>query len=105
MATNRLDILKQMAAANPANTFARYGLAMEYANAGEYGAAIKEYRGLLAVDSDYPAAYFHCGQAFEKLGEIAQAREIYSQGVAACDRKGDAHTRAEIEAALNLLPA
>lgn len=105
MATNRIDILKEMVAADPANSFARYGLAMEYAKAGELMTSVNEYRQLMALDADYPAAYFHCGQALEKLGEVAQARAVYEQGMAASDRKGDGHTRAEIEAALNLLPA
>lgn len=105
MATNRIDILKEMVAADPANTFARYGLAMEYAKNGEHQTAINEFHNLLAVDSDYPAAYFHCGQVFEKLGEVAQARRTYEGGIEASKRKGDAHTQAEIEAALNLLPA
>ena len=34
MATNRMEILKSMLERNPADTFARYGLAMEYASSG-----------------------------------------------------------------------
>ena len=104
MATNRIGILKEMVAADAANTFARYGLAMEYSKSGEYRTAVTQFELLLATDADYPAAYFHCGQALEKLGEVAQARAIYQQGMAASTRKGDDHTRAEIEAAINLLP-
>ena len=35
MSSNRMEILKSMLAQNPADTFARYGLAMEYTNRGE----------------------------------------------------------------------
>jgi tetratricopeptide (TPR) repeat protein len=104
MATNRLEILQQMVAQNPANSFARYGLAMEYANSGHLDEAITEYRALLAQDENYCAAYFHGGQALEKLGRVDEARAMYEKGIEATTRKGDAHTRAEIEAALNLLP-
>ena len=104
MATNRLEILKQMVEQDPKNTFAQYGLAMEYAKAEEYGQAVAEFEKLVSVDEMYAAAYFHGGQAFEKLGDLEQARRMYEKGIEVTTRKGDSHTRAEIEAALSLLP-
>ena len=68
MATNRLEILQQMVAQDPNNTFARYGLAMEYANGGALEQAVSEFHNLIRHDADYSAAYFHGGQALEKLG-------------------------------------
>lgn len=104
MATNRLDALKQMVAQDSSNSFARYGLAMEYAKAGNPGQAVAEFKALLAVDETYVAAYYHAGQALEKLGNVDEAKTMYERGIEACNRKGDAHTRSEIEAALSLLP-
>jgi len=104
MATNRLEILKQMLLENPKNTFARYGLAMEYAKNGDYNEAIAEFRTLLRDDENYVAAYFHAGQTYEKLSEIEEARAIYEKGIEVATHKGDTHTRSEIEAALSLLP-
>ncbi len=104
MATNRLDILKQMVEQDPGNSFARYGLAMEYANSGELATAVSEFQKLIATDQNYSAAYYHGGQALEKLGRVDEARAVYEQGIEATRRTGDAHTRAEIEAALSLLP-
>ncbi len=104
MATNRLEILEQMVKQDPRNTFARYGLAMEYANSGDWAQAVIEFRALLDQDDSYAAAYFHAGQALEKLGELEQARSMYEKGIEVTTRKGDLHTRAEIEAALSLLP-
>ena len=77
---------------------------MERSKSGDYRTAITEFHTLLATDADYTAAYYHCGQALEKLGEIDEARSVYERGVAATTRKGDTHTRSEIEAALSLLP-
>lgn len=93
-----------MIAQDPKNSFARYGLAMEYANSGQFVEAVAEFRTLLEHDRNYPAAYYHGGQALEKLGRIEDARTMYEQGIEASTRKGDLHTRSEIEAALNLLP-
>ncbi len=104
MATNRLDILKQMLAQDPNNSFARYGLAMEYSKTGDLKSAVSEFKSLLASDSTYVAGYYHCGQALEMLGDTDAARAIYEQGIEASTKKGDLHTRSEIEAALNLLP-
>ncbi len=103
MATDRLGILKQMVAQDANNSFARYGLGMEYVKTGEFEQAVAEFRALLARDNNYSAAYFHGGQALEKLGRIQEARVMYEQGIEAAIRIGDAHTRAEIEGALNLL--
>jgi tetratricopeptide (TPR) repeat protein len=104
VATNRLEILKEMVAQDPTNSFARYGLAMEFANTGDLAAAVNEFRGLIDQNSNYAAAYYHGGQSLEKLGRIEEARDLYEKGIEATRRSGDAHTRGEIEAALNLLP-
>jgi Tfp pilus assembly protein PilF len=104
MATNRLELLKQMVAQDPKNGFARYGLAIEYANSGDLAQAVSEFKGLLEQDENYTAAYFHSGQALEKLGRIDEARVVYESGIQATTRTGDHHTRSEIEAALRSLP-
>jgi len=104
MATNRLEMLKQMVSQDPNNSFARYGLAMELANSVGLREGVAEFRALLERDEDYAAAYYHFGQALEKLGEVEQARAVYEKGIEVTTRKGDLHARGEIEAALSLLP-
>lgn len=101
---SRVEILKTMLEQNPADSFARYALAQELANNGQLEQAAGEYRALLAANSNYAAAYFHGGQALEKLGRVDEARQLYAQGIEVTMRSGDSHARAELEAALNLLP-
>ena len=103
MSSTRLEALKTMVAQQPSVSFLRYGLAMEYRNAGELESALAEFRALLAVDPDYSAAYFHGGQTLEKLGKIEEARELYTTGIDVTTRKGDLHTRDEIRGALEML--
>jgi len=103
MAASRLMALKDMVAQNPRNSFLRYGLAMEYRNAGDLEGAAEEFRALMEADPDYVAAYFHGGQTLEKLGRGDEAREVYRNGREAAHRKGDHHARAEIAAALELM--
>ena len=105
MATNRLETLQAMVSQNPQDTFARYGLAMEYARSGNFEHAIAEYRALLAHNENYAAAYFHGGVALEKLGRLEEARDMYEKGIVVTTRTGDAHTRSELQAALDMLPA
>lgn len=104
MPANRLEILKTMLQQNPRDTFAQYGLAMEYANSGQLESAVAEFHALLEFNPDYAAAYFHGGQALEKLGRVEEARRIYEQGIQVTSRTGDQHTRSELQAALDLLP-
>jgi tetratricopeptide (TPR) repeat protein len=103
MSTTRLEKLIEMVAQNPGQSFLRYGLAMEYKNAGDLEASMAAFRELLAADPEYSAAYFHGGQTLEKLGRLEEARELYSRGLEVTERKGDLHTRDEIRGALDLL--
>jgi tetratricopeptide (TPR) repeat protein len=102
--SDRTEVLKQMLAQDPANAFARYGLAMELVKSGELAGAVAEFRALLAHNPDYAAAYFHGGQALEKLGDLEHARDLYEKGIEVTSRTGDAHTRSELQAALDMLP-
>jgi tetratricopeptide (TPR) repeat protein len=103
MASTRLEILKGMVEQSPNDSFARYGLAMEYRNMGDLAAAVAEFRALIAAHPDYSAAYFHGGQTLERLGLAAEARDLYQRGIEVTTGKGDFHTRDEIRAALDLM--
>lgn len=98
--SGRIEVLKQLVEQNPSSVFARYGLAMEYSNTGDLERAVEEFAGVLATDPGYSAAYFHGGQALEKLGRLEEARDLYRRGVA---HTGDPHARAELQAALDIL--
>ncbi|HYP09619.1 MAG TPA: tetratricopeptide repeat protein [Bryobacteraceae bacterium] len=103
MASNRLDTLKSMCEQDPASAFARYGLAMEYVNLGRFDEALDEFHTLLGSNPDYSAGYYHAGRTLERVGKIDEARAMYEKGIEATTRTGDAHTRSELQAALDLL--
>lgn len=100
LASSRIEVLRQLLEQNPASTFARYGLAMEYVQAGELEPAMAEFRAVIAADPAYSAAYFHGGQTLEKLGRTNDARELYRRGIEATR---DGHARGEMQAALEIL--
>ena len=103
MSADRLEILKSMVAQSPDDKLVRYGLAMEYKNRSDFARAIEEFRTLLKAHPDYAAAYYHGGQALEKAGLLDQARDMYQEGIDVTSRTGDGHTRAELQAALDIL--
>lgn len=104
MATNRLEILLGLVTQNPADSFARYGLAMEYAKAGQLEEAVTQFRGVIANNANYTYAYFHGGQNLEKLGHLEDAKGLYEQGIAVSRGIGDGKALTELQAALDLLP-
>jgi tetratricopeptide (TPR) repeat protein len=103
MPSTRLDTLKSMVEQNPTDSFARYGLAMEYRNTGQLEAALAQFQALMAANPDYAPAYFHGGQTLERMGRIAEARQVYLQGIEVTTRSGDQHARSELQGALDLL--
>ena len=101
--SSRVEKLQELLRQDPNSTFARYGLAQEYANAGQLEEAVGEYDSLLAANPGYAAAYYHGGQALERLGRIDAARDLYRRGIAVTTQSGDEHARSELEAALDLI--
>ncbi len=101
--SQRLETLRSLIAQDPANSRFRYMLAMETANSGDLAAAAQVFEEVLVHDPDYSAAYFHGGQTLEKLGRADDARSLYQRGIDATMRTGDAHTRSELQGALDML--
>jgi len=99
----RLDILSEFVRSAPKDSFARYGLAMEYARLGENDNALEHFRALWELNPDYIAAYFQAGKLLAQMGEIERAREALGQGILAASRTGDQHAKSEMEAALGEL--
>ena len=97
---DRIAALRAMLEANPANQFARYGLAQELVKRGDDLSALAEFRRILAGDPDYQAAYYHAGKALERLGKHDEARTLYAQGIEASFRTGNDHARSELETAI-----
>ena len=103
MSTTRLETLKSLSAQNPQDSFLRYGLAMEYKNAGDLESALREFQALMDANPDYCATYFHAGQTLERIGRAEEARAAYEKGIEVTTRKGDEHARSELQGALDLL--
>jgi Flp pilus assembly protein TadD len=103
MSKSRFDFMKAKLEKDPNDARARYGLAMEYLSQGDPAEALAHFRKLLEAHPDHTAGYYHGGQTLVKLGRKGEALDLFRAGVAACDRKGDWHTKEELQAAIDLL--
>ena len=101
--TDRIEALRKLAAANPKDVFAHYGLAMALAAAGQVEEAVAEFEAALSLDPNYTVAYFQMGQALEKLGRPEEARQTYQRGIEVAGRQGQSHAREQLESALAML--
>ena len=100
MGTSRIDKLTQFLNANPKDSFARFGLAMEYATLGESDKALENFQKLWESNPNYVAAYFQAGKLLAKAGKTDAARQVLSDGIQAATRIQDQHAKSEMEAFL-----
>ena len=94
-------MLNEILAANPNDPFARYGLALEFANAGDTETALAHFDQLLAANPDYTPAYQMAGQLLVKAGRSGEARSRLEAGIATADRSGNAHAKNEMQTLLD----
>lgn|SRR5438552_7701229 len=97
---DRIAILTEILTANPLDTFARYGLAMEYSNAGKIQEALQEFKTLLEKNPDYTPAYFMAAQTLEKAGRIDEVKRMLVDGISSARRTGNSHAQSEMTAML-----
>jgi predicted Zn-dependent protease len=96
----RVEMLSEILSQYPSNAFARYGLAMEYVNAGQHERALEEFAKLLSANPDYAAGYFMAAQTLVKTSRIDDAKKMLVAGITAAERKGDAHAEGEMRGML-----
>ena len=97
---DRIALLNEILTQNPADAFARYGLAMEYSKLGEVERALEEFGRLLAADPGYTAGYFMAAQTLAKAERISEARKMLVDGIASAKKTGNSHAQSEMEGML-----
>jgi predicted Zn-dependent protease len=95
---DKIVALQEILALDPANAFARYGLAMELVARGDSDAALAEFDALIAATPDYVPAYQMSAQTLAKLNRTADALTRLHAGIAAANRTSNQHALAEMEA-------
>jgi predicted Zn-dependent protease len=100
---SRKEKLQEFVAADPADSFSRYALALELEKGGEDQEAVLQFREVIARDPAYVAAYYHLGKVLARTGKIEEARQVYSDGLFAATAANDQRTRSEIQEAIEAL--
>jgi predicted Zn-dependent protease len=98
---DKIATLNQILAQNPADAFARYGLAMEYAGCGETEASIAEFDRLRQDNPDYAAGYFMAAQTLAKARRNDEAKARLKEGIAAAVRSRNQHAQSEMQTMLD----
>jgi tetratricopeptide (TPR) repeat protein len=96
----RLAFLEQHVAAGGADSFALYGLGMEYRKEGRVDDAIATFSRLKEKDPSYLPLYLMAGQTLIDAGRSAEARSWLEAGIEVATRQGDGKALGELESAL-----
>ena len=88
---------------NPADSFARYGLAMAHLGDGDTDAALQQFAMTTENNPDYVPAYQMSAQTLAKVNRNDEAAERLRAGLAAAQRTGNTHATSEMQALLDEL--
>ena len=96
---NHIAQLEEFLIKDPADSFARFALALEYLKLNDSDKALEYFEKIRSDDPGYVGVYYHLGKLYERTGNPMLAKNIYEEGLKIC---GAAHqrTRREIEAAI-----
>ena len=100
---DRIAALNEILTQSPDDTFARYGLAMEYSKQGDLDRALAEFSILLKGNPDYTPGYFMAAQTLTKADRTNEAKIRLAQGIASARRTGNQHAQSEMQAMLDEL--
>jgi tetratricopeptide (TPR) repeat protein len=98
---DKIAMLTEILSHNPADAFARYGLAMAYAAEGRPDDALREFSTATEHNPDYVPAYQMSAQTLLKLGRTNDAKQRLAAGLAAAARTGNTHAASEMQAMLD----
>ena len=96
----RLAVLEKMVNAGGADSFAYYGLALEYRKEGRVEEARQTFESLKAKDPEYLPMYLMAGQLLNEANQGEQARGWLETGIALAQKKGDTKALGELESEL-----
>ena len=100
---DRIAMLSEVLSANPEDSFARYGLAMEYSKAGQIDQALTEFKTLIEKNPDYTPGYFMAAQTLATASRVDEAKRWLVDGIASARRTGNNHAQSEMTAMLEEL--
>jgi predicted Zn-dependent protease len=105
MPNPRIDPLKKVLAIDPNDDVAWFGLGKAYMEDGNYEEAARALQQCITVKPTYSAAYYALAQSLQKLGRVAECKEISAKGIEISTKNGDAMVTKNLELLKGTLPA
>jgi predicted Zn-dependent protease len=100
MSQSRIDAFTAMLKDQPDNEMIWYGLASEYTKLAQWPETVEALRNVIRIKPDYTSAYQMLGTALANAGKLAEARAVWTQGIAIADRTGAWKARQHMEGLL-----
>ena len=97
---DRIAMLTEILTGNPEDSFARYGLALEYSKSGQIEQALQEFKTLLEKNPDYTPGYFMAAQTLAGASRVTEAKRMLVDGITTARRTGNTHAQGEMTAML-----
>lgn len=103
MNKNNIKKLLQALKKNPADSFAKFALALELLKSDEVSKARVLFESILEQDPGYLGVYYHLGKLYEQQQLYEEALELYQKGVELARQQGQNRTCSELEEAIEFL--
>lgn len=91
-----IENFEAMLARGQDSALLRYGLGNEYLKAEKYEKAVEQLAEAVRMDPGYSAAWKIYGKALIAAGRHREALEVFDQGIATAERKGDVQAAKEM---------
>ena len=96
MTSSRRQRIEALLRDDPADTFLRYGLALELAQEGEIDAATAIFADLAGGSPAYVPAFHMAGRHLAAHGRLGDARRFLRDGIEEARRQGQEHAAGEM---------
>ena len=100
---DRIEKLKELLKATPADSFLQHALALEYIKLGNDGEARKLFESVLDHEPGYVGSYYHLAKLLERNGDNDAAVKVYEKGMEEAKKAGDNHSLSELRSAFEEL--
>ena len=97
MNATQLNALSAMLEKGQDNALLRYSLGNAYLEQEDYATATEHFAKAIEHDEGYSAAWKGYGKALVGLDNLQRAAEVYAQGIAIAEQKGDKQTAKEMQ--------
>jgi len=98
----RIRQLEQFIVEDPADPFNHYALGLEYANIDTHR-ALQIFEHLIDNHREYLPVYYQLAKLYERLGQIKNASDTFTNGIAIAKQQMDLKTLRELNAGLEEL--